>query len=119
MGGEMTLTTRERSALPRHAGARNGRADQARQARLILLRAAGLTEAQIRATLDGGGRYSARCSPSFATDRLAGLFARYAAHALNSDGSDRGQRAGVDHSTRAGGWVHALVIAQAGGRVGA
>ncbi len=38
----MKLTTRERMELQRQAGARKGRADQARQARLILLRSEGL-----------------------------------------------------------------------------
>ena len=69
----MTLTTRERRELQRQAGARNGRADQARQARLILLRSEGLTWAQIRAKLDCGDSYIARWSTRFATDRLAGL----------------------------------------------
>ena len=77
----MTLTTRERRELQRQAGARNGRADQARQARLILLRSEGLTWAQIRAKLDCGDSYIARWSTRFATDRLAGLFARYAGRA--------------------------------------
>ena len=77
----MTLTTRERRELQRQAGARNGRADQARQARLILLRSEGLTWAQIRAKLDCGDSYIARWSTRFATDRLAGLFARYVGRA--------------------------------------
>ena len=77
----MELTTRERRELQRQAGARNGRADQARQARLILLRAEGLTWAQIRAKLDCGDSYIDRWSKRFATDRLAGLFARYAGRA--------------------------------------
>jgi hypothetical protein len=48
----MKLTNRERMELQRQASARNGRADSARHARLILLLAAGLTWAQIRAKLD-------------------------------------------------------------------
>ncbi len=83
----MTLTLRERSALQRQAGARNGRADEARRARLILLWAEGLTWAQIRTKLDCGDSYIARWSTRFATDRLAGLFARYAGRALQSDRS--------------------------------
>ena len=81
MEGARVLTTRERRALPRQAGARNGRADQARQARLILLRSEGLTWAQIRAKLDGGDSYIACGSTRVATDRLAGLFARDAGRA--------------------------------------
>src|SRR6202795_4785274 len=81
MEGAMILTPRERRALQRQAGARNGRADQARQARLILLRSEGLTWAQIRAKLDCGDSYIDRWSTRFATDRLAGLFARYAGRA--------------------------------------
>ena len=53
----MTLTMSECMALQRQAGARNGRADQARRARLILLRSEGLTWAQIRAKLDCGESY--------------------------------------------------------------
>ena len=77
----MTLTKNERMELQRQAGARNGRADQARQARLILLRSEGLTWAQIRAKLDCGDSYIDRWSQRFATDRLAGLFTRYAGRA--------------------------------------
>lgn len=81
MEGVMILTPRERMALQRQAGARNGRADQARRARLILLRAEGLTWAQIRAQLDCGDSYIACWSQRVAADRLAGLFARYAGRA--------------------------------------
>ena len=73
----MTLTKRERMELQRQGRARNGRADSARHARLILLLADGLTWATIRATLDGTDRYLSRWSPRCAVDRLAGLFARY------------------------------------------
>ena len=58
----MELTTRERRELQRQAGAWNGRADQARQARRILLRAEGLTWAQIRAKLACGDSYIDRWS---------------------------------------------------------
>jgi hypothetical protein len=74
----MTLSTRERKDLQRHAGARNGRAEQVRPARLILLRPEGLTRAQIRAQLDCGDRYIAHWSHRIAPDRQAGLFARSA-----------------------------------------
>ena len=74
----MKLTKSERMELLRQAGARNGRADSARHARLILLLADGLTWAEIRAKLDCNDSYIDRWSKRFTTDRLAGLFARYA-----------------------------------------
>jgi transposase len=78
MGGMMKLTTSERIELQRQAGARNGRADSARHARLILLLADGLTWAEIRSKLDCNDGYIARWRKRFETERLAGLFARYA-----------------------------------------
>jgi transposase len=81
MEGVMTLTKRERMELQRQAGTRDGRADQARRARLILLCAEGLTWAQIRDKLDCGDSYIACWSRRFVTDRLAGLFARHAGRA--------------------------------------
>lgn len=74
----MKLTENERSELLRQANARNGRADSARHARLILLLAEGLTWAEIRAKLDCGDSYINRWSKRFETDRLAGLFSRHA-----------------------------------------
>jgi len=74
----MILTESERVELQRQASTRNGRADQARHARLILLLSDGLTWAQIRAKLDCSDSYIDRWSKRFSTDRLAGLFARYA-----------------------------------------
>lgn len=74
----MKLTESERVELQRQASARNGRADQARHARLILLLSEGLTWAEIRAKLDCSDSYINRWSMRFACDRLAGLFARYA-----------------------------------------
>ena len=74
----MILTKSERMELQRQARARNGRADSARHARLILHLADGFTWAEIRAKLDCRDSYIARWSKRFATDRLAGLFARYA-----------------------------------------
>ena len=73
----MKLTKRERMELQSQATARNGRADSARHARLILLLADGLTWAEIRAKLDCHDSYIARWSQRFADDRLAGLFARH------------------------------------------
>lgn len=74
----MRLTKNERVELQRQAGARNGRADSARHARLILLLACGLTWAEIRTKLDCSDSYISRWSARFQADRLAGLFARYA-----------------------------------------
>jgi transposase len=78
MEGMMKLTESESAELQRQASARNGRADQARHARLILLLSDGLTWAQIRGKLDCSDSYIDRWSKRFSTDRLAGLFARYA-----------------------------------------
>ncbi len=74
----MKLTKSERVELQRQARARNGRADSARHARLILLLAEGLTWAQIRAKLDCSDSYISRWSGRFQNERLAGLFSRYA-----------------------------------------
>ncbi len=76
--GMMKLTKNERVELQRQASARNGRADSARHARLILLLADGLTWAEIRAKLDCSDSYIDRWSKRFAAQRLAGLFARHA-----------------------------------------
>ena len=77
----MKLTESERKELQRQAGARNGRADSARHARLILLLADELTWAEIRAKLDCSDSYIDRWSKRFAADQLGGLFARYAGRA--------------------------------------
>jgi transposase len=74
----MKLTKSERVELQRQAKARNGRVDMARRARLILLLADGLTWAEIRSKLDCGDSYISRWRQRFATERLAGLFARHA-----------------------------------------
>lgn len=74
----MKLTKTEVMELQRQASARNGRADSARHARLILLLSEGLTWAEIRAKLDCSDSYIDRWSKRFAADRLAGLFARHA-----------------------------------------
>ena len=76
--GMMKLTKSERMELQRQASTRNGRADSARHARLILLLAEGLTWAEIRTKLDCADSYISRWSKRFETDRLAGLFARRA-----------------------------------------
>jgi transposase len=74
----MKLTKSERMELQRQASTRNGRADSARHARLILLLAEGLTWAEIRVKLDCADSYISRWSKRFQADRLAGLFARHA-----------------------------------------
>ncbi len=73
----MKLTKSERMELQQRVDARNGRADAARRARLILLLADGLTWADIRAKLDCSDSYISRWNKRFMTDRLAGLFARH------------------------------------------
>jgi transposase len=74
----MKLTRNERMELQRQANVRNGRADAARHARLILLLADDLTWAEIREKLDCSDSYINRWSKRFAADRLSGLFARHA-----------------------------------------
>jgi transposase len=74
----MELTKSERMELQRQASARNGRADSARRARLVLLLAAGCTWAEIRTRLDCPDTYINRWSKRFEAERLAGLFARHA-----------------------------------------
>ena len=73
----MKLTRGERIELRQQAGARNGRADAARHARLILLLADSLTWAEVRTKLDGSDSDIHRWNKRFATERLAGLFARH------------------------------------------
>lgn len=74
----MTLTKSERMERQQQAAAKNGRADSARHARMILLLADGLTWAEIRAKLDCSDSFIDRWSKRFESDRLAGLFARHA-----------------------------------------
>lgn len=73
----MKLRKHERVELRRQANMRNGRADVARHARVILLLAQGLTWAQIRAKLDCSDSYISRWSRRFEQERVAGLTARY------------------------------------------
>lgn len=74
----MELTKSERLELQQQVAARNGRADAARHARLILLLADGLTWAEIRNKLDCSDSYIDRWSKRFEAERLAGLFSRHA-----------------------------------------
>src|SRR5881392_1897118 len=89
MEGVMNLTKSERLELQRQASARNGRADSARHARLILLLAEGLTWAEIRIKLDCGDSYISRWSKRFEADRLAGLFARHTGRERTARPNDR------------------------------
>ena len=73
----MILNESERMELQQQSVSRNGRADAARHARLILLLADGRTWAEIRAKLDCSDSYISRWSKRFAADRLVGLFARH------------------------------------------
>jgi len=73
----MILTESERMELQQQSVSRNGRADAARHARLILLLADGRTWAEIRDKLDCNDSFISRWSKRFAADRLAGLFARH------------------------------------------
>lgn len=74
----MKLTKSETEELQQQADTRNGRADSARRARLILLLADGLTWADIRTKLDCSDSYINRWSSRFTSERLAGLFSRHA-----------------------------------------
>lgn len=73
----MTLTDVERMELARRINSRNGRADEARRARCIVLLAAGASWGSIRTQLRCGDSYIARWSQRFATERLAGLYSRH------------------------------------------
>src|SRR5512137_591729 len=77
MEDAMTLTDVERMELERRSRSRNGRADDARRARCILLLAAGANWAHIRTQLSCGDSYIARWSRRFAAERLAGLYSRH------------------------------------------
>jgi hypothetical protein len=72
MEGAMKLTKTEVMELQRQATARNGRADSARHARLILLLSEGLTWAEIRSKLDCSDSYfAAQKSASLALRRFS------------------------------------------------
>lgn len=74
----MILSKSERMELQQQVNARNGRADIARRARLILLLADEHTWADIRAKLDCSDSFIDLWSKRFAAERLAGLFSRHA-----------------------------------------
>jgi transposase len=118
----MRLSESERMELQRQASARTGRADLARQARLILLLAKGSTWAQVRAKLDCSDSYIDRWSKRFEADRLAGLFSRHAGRARYKV-TDRiearvlawtSERKPADGSTH---WSSRKLAAELGGKV--
>jgi len=78
MSNPIVLTDTERLELEQRAASRSGRADDARRARLILLREAGQTWATIRDKLDCNDAFIDRWSKRFREERLAGLFSRHA-----------------------------------------
>lgn len=74
----LKLTEHERAELQHQAEGRNGKADSARHAKLILLLADGLNWAEIRARLHCSDSYIARWSKRFNDERLAGLYSKHA-----------------------------------------
>jgi len=74
----LRLTEHERAELQHQAEARDGKADSARHAKLILLLADGLNWAEIRARLHCSDSYIARWSKRFSDERLAGLYSKHA-----------------------------------------
>jgi transposase len=74
----LKLTEHERVELQHQAEARDGKADSARHAKLILLLADGLNWAEIRARLHCSDSYIARWSKRFSDERLAGLYSKHA-----------------------------------------
>lgn len=78
MEGTMILSENERIELQQQVSARNGRADTARRARLILLLADGHTWSDVRAKLNCSDSFIDLWTKRFSSDRLAGLFSRHA-----------------------------------------
>ena len=77
MSNPISLSEMEEAELTQRAARQAGRADEARRARLILLRAAGNTWAAIRAKLDCTDSFIDRWSKRFLAERLTGLFSRH------------------------------------------
>lgn len=84
MGTPIVLTEAERLELDERAASRNGRADDARRARLIVLLAGGRTWSEIRDKLDCNDGFIDRWSRRFREERLAGLFSRHAGQAAST-----------------------------------
>ena len=78
MATMIVLTEAERMELNQRAASRNGRADDARRARLILLLGDGCTWRAIRDKLDCNDAFIDRWMKRFRQERLAGLFSRHA-----------------------------------------
>lgn len=73
----LTLSRAERTALERQAQADLGSSAAARRARLVLLLADGCSWTQIRQRMGCSDSFIARWSKRFASERLAGLYARH------------------------------------------
>jgi len=78
MATTILLTEAERMEQNQRAASRNGRADDARRARLILLLEDGCTWKAIRDKLDCNDAFIDRWMKRFRQERLAGLFSRHA-----------------------------------------
>lgn len=73
----LTLSRAERTTLERQAQADHGSSAAARRARLMLLLADGYSWTQIRQRMGCSDSFIARWSKRFASERLAGLYARH------------------------------------------
>lgn len=73
----LTLSRAERTSLERQAQADHGSSSAARRARLVLLLADGYSWTQIRQRMGCSDSFIARWSKRFASERLAGLYARH------------------------------------------
>lgn len=73
----IVLTKREQMELTQRAKSRTGRAEDARRARVILLRAAGATWDSVCHTVGCSRGFVATWSQRFTAERLAGLYSRH------------------------------------------
>src|ERR1700681_4279409 len=78
MSNTIVLSKMEEAELTQRATSQSGRADEARRARLVLLRDSGHTWAAIRDKLDCTDSFIDRWSKRFLAERVAGLFSRHA-----------------------------------------
>lgn len=74
----LTITSAEQRELERRTRSRKSRAEDAKRAKLILLLASGASYTGIIDKLDCSAPYISRWKKRFETDRLAGLYPRYA-----------------------------------------
>lgn len=77
MRDAIKLTNAERMELTRRAHSRTGRAEDARQARLILLLAEGHTWDEVCERIECSRGFVASWSNRFAEQRIAGLYSRH------------------------------------------